>query len=100
MAEKIDTAGILSAVDLVQLVGRYCELTRKGNEYVTRCIDHAPDNNPSFYVSPQKGFAHCFACGAHYDAIAFVMRMEGCAFQAACSKLTNGGLNAPQPVTL
>lgn len=98
MSEQFDASAINHSTDLVALVGRYCELTKRGTEYVTRCVDHSPDNNPSMYVSPQKGFVHCFSCGFHADAIAFLMRVENIAFPDACKRLTNGGMNALPPV--
>ena len=98
MADRIDAAGIASSVNLVELVSRYRELTRNGNEYVAKCVDHAPDNNPSMTVSPAKGFVHCFSCGFHADAIAFLMHMERCTFLEACAKLTNGGTASLPPV--
>ncbi|MBN8921606.1 MAG: DNA primase [Rhodanobacter sp. 68-29] len=88
----INTAQILQRVDLKDLVERHgVELKKSGREWIGLCPFHT-DTTPSFTVVPEKGFVHCFACGAHYDAIGFVMQMDGEDFVTACHKL--GGSDA------
>lgn len=78
---------ILAQVDLHQLVVRHgVELKKAGKEYTGLCPFHS-ERSPSFTVSPAKGFVHCFGCGAHYDAIGFVMAMDGVDFATACHQL-------------
>ncbi|WP_235872499.1 CHC2 zinc finger domain-containing protein [Pseudoxanthomonas winnipegensis] len=83
---RIDTAAVLAGVDIVQVVGAYVQLKKDGKEYRGRCPFH-DERTPSFYVSPAKGFAHCFGCGAHYDAIGFLMAYESLTFPQACGRL-------------
>lgn len=83
----INVASIRARVDLVELVQRFgIELRRAGSEYQGLCPFHS-ERTPSFHVVPAKGFVYCFGCGAHYDAIGFVMAMEGYDFPTACHKL-------------
>lgn len=83
----IDVESIVARVDLVDLVERFnVELKRAGSEFEGLCPFHS-ERTPSFRVVPTKGFVHCFGCGAHYDAIGFVMEMDRCDFVTACHKL-------------
>lgn len=83
---KIDIDKLLAGVDLHEVVSRYVPLKKDGREYKGRCPFH-DERTPSFYVIPRKGFVHCFGCGAHHDAIGFLMHMTGCDFRAACAQL-------------
>lgn len=65
----------MAAADLVAIIGKRIELKRAGNEYAALCPFHS-ENSPSFTVAPEKGFYHCFGCGAHGNAINFVMRFD------------------------
>lgn len=85
-AKRIDTEALRASVDIAEVVGRYMSLKRDGKEYKGCCPFH-DEKTPSFYVSPVKGFVHCFGCGAHFDVIGFVMRYENIAFDAACERL-------------
>jgi DNA primase len=82
----IDADKIRRETDLAELVGRYVKLSKSGKEWRAKCPFH-DERSASFYVSPAKGFAHCFGCGAHHDAIGFLMHMTGCDFRAACAQL-------------
>lgn len=87
---RVDTAALLSATDLVSLVGQYgVKLRRTGSEYEGLCPFHE-ERTPSFAVNPAKQFVHCFGCGAHHDAIGFVMAMTGKPFREACEQLWPG----------
>lgn len=87
--QRIDDAArklLCARVELHELVGRSVALKRAGKEYQARCPFH-DDSSPSFTVSPAKGFYHCFGCGAHGDAISWLMEHEGLEFVAACKLL-------------
>ncbi|MGH8032112.1 MAG: CHC2 zinc finger domain-containing protein [Luteimonas sp.] len=85
-AARIDTDALRASVDIVDVVGAYVKLKRDGSEWKGCCPFHQ-ERTPSFYVSPAKGFVHCFGCGAHHDVIAFVMRHDHLEFKEACEKL-------------
>ena len=85
-----------SRVSLADLVGKRVRLTRKGREYGGLCPFHN-EETPSFYVVEDKGFFHCFGCGAHGDAIGFVMRSENLDFIEAIERLAGiAGVAVPQ----
>ena len=75
-------------VGLVSLIGRRVKLTRKGREHSGLCPFHN-EKTPSFTVSEEKGFFHCFGCGAHGDVIGFVMRSENLSFPEAIERLAD-----------
>lgn len=77
---------LLSRVDIVEVVGQTVSLRRHGLNYFGRCPFHS-EKSPSFTVSPQKQFFHCFGCGAHGSALGFVMDHEGMSFPEAVRKL-------------
>ncbi len=58
----------------------------KGTEFVAICPFHS-ERTPSFTVARHKQFYHCFGCGAHGDAISFVMEYEGLSYGRACCKV-------------
>src|SRR5437667_6188945 len=85
-----------SRVPLADLVGRRLRLVRKGREHSGLCPFHN-EKTPSFYVVEDKGFFHCFGCGAHGDAIGFVMRADNLDFIEAVEKLAGeAGIAVPQ----
>src|SRR5919112_556530 len=85
-----------SRVSLADLVGRRVRLVRRGSEHSGLCPFHN-EKTPSFYVVEDKGFFHCFGCGAHGDAIGFVMRAENLDFIEAVERLAEeAGLAVPQ----
>ncbi len=78
-----------------EIVGRRLALTRAGREHKGLCPFHK-EKTPSFTVSDDKGFFHCFGCGAHGDVITFVMRAENLSFHEAIEKLAaEAGLEVP-----
>ncbi|MBI5162379.1 MAG: DNA primase [Magnetospirillum sp.] len=80
---------------LAGVVGRRVKLTKKGREYGGLCPFHN-EKTPSFTVNEDKGFFHCFGCGAHGDAIGFEMRLNHLSFTEAVEKLaTEIGLDVP-----
>src|SRR5512142_3090497 len=89
-----------SRVALGDLVGRRVRLARHGREYSGLCPFHN-EKTPSFYVVEDKGFFHCFGCGAHGDAIGFVMRADNLDFIEAVERLAgDAGIAVPQQTPL
>lgn len=86
MASRIDTADLLSRVDIVQVIDGYVPLTKSGAEYEACCPFHT-EATPSFKVSPSKQFYNCFGCGANGDAIKFLTEYKGVSFIDACREL-------------
>ena len=83
-------------VPLGDLVGRRVRLTRRGREQAGLCPFHN-EKTPSFYVVEDKGFFHCFGCGAHGDAIGFIMRADNLDFIEAVERLAGeAGLAVPK----
>ena len=82
-------------IGLVSVVGRRVKLVRAGREMKGCCPFHN-EKTPSFYVNEDKGFYHCFGCGAHGDAIGFVMAQDGLTFiEAVKSLAAEAGLSVP-----
>ncbi len=80
---------------LPEIIGRKVKLTRRGREYVGLCPFHN-EKTPSFTVNEDKGFFHCFGCGAHGDVIGFVMREANMSFPEAVERLAGeAGLAVP-----
>src|SRR5260370_38822725 len=85
-----------SRVRLGDLVGRRGGLTGRGREQAGLCPFHN-EKTPSFYVVEDKGFFHCFGCGAHGDAIGFLMRADNLDFIEAVERLAGeAGIAVPQ----
>jgi DNA primase len=85
-----------SRVSLADLIGRRVRLVRRGREHSGLCPFHN-EKTPSFYVVEDKGFFHCFGCGAHGDAIGFVMRADNLNFVEAVERLAGeAGIAVPQ----
>jgi len=83
-------------LSLVAVVGRRVKLTRKGREHSGLCPFHN-EKSPSFTVNEDKGFFHCFGCGAHGDVIAFEMRAANIGFPEAVERLAaEAGLDVPR----
>ena len=83
-------------VGLVDLIARRVKLVHRGREHTGLCPFHN-EKSPSFTVSEDKGFYHCFGCGAHGDAVGFVMRTENLSFVEAVNRLAgDAGLEIPK----
>ncbi|HSK42179.1 MAG TPA: DNA primase, partial [Arenibaculum sp.] len=83
-------------ITLSDVVGRRIRLIRAGREFKAPCPFHN-EKTPSFYVNDQKGFFHCFGCGAHGDVLGFVMRNDNLGFMEAVELLAGeAGLQVPQ----
>ena len=78
------------------VVGRRVKLSRAGREMKGCCPFHN-EKSPSFFVNDDKGFYHCFGCGAHGDVIRFVVEQEGLGFIDAVKSLAQeAGLAMPE----
>ncbi len=87
---------LLARVDIVQVIDARVPLKKKGREYAACCPFHG-EKTPSFYVSPQKQFYHCFGCGAHGTAIGFLMEYERLSFPEAVEALAESvGMAVPR----
>ncbi|WP_019589807.1 MULTISPECIES: DNA primase [unclassified Thioalkalivibrio] len=99
MAGRIPQAFIdelLERTDIVEVVRRRVSLKKAGSEYAACCPFHG-EKTPSFYVSPQKQFYHCFGCGVHGTAIGFLMDYENLSFPEAVEQLAEqAGLEVPR----
>ncbi|MBR2429390.1 MAG: DNA primase [Alistipes sp.] len=78
--ETIDR--IYAAVNIVDIVGDYVTLKRKGVNYEACCPFHQ-EKTPSFKVSPARGIYKCFGCGKSGNAINFVMESENATYPEA-----------------
>jgi DNA primase len=98
MAGKIPRAFIedlVARIDLVDLIDARIPLKRSGANYSARCPFHS-EKTPSFSVSREKQFYHCFGCGAHGNAINFLMEYDRLSFLEAVEWLADSaGLSVP-----
>lgn len=94
-AQRLDDATVeraRSAQSLVGLVARRVKLQRAGRGWKGLCPFH-DEKSPSFTVSDEKGFYHCFGCGAHGSAIDWMIEAEGAGgFREAVQALLGGSL--------
>ncbi len=87
---------LLARVDIVDVVGRSVKLRKSGANFVGLCPFHG-EKTPSFSVSPQKQFYHCFGCGAHGTAIGFLMEHGGLGYVDAIEELARSvGVEVPR----
>ena len=66
---------IVARADIVDLINARVPLKKAGREYKACCPFHS-EKSPSFWVSPEKQFFHCFGCGAHGSVIGFLIQYE------------------------
>ena len=79
---------------LAPLIGRRARLERAGRQWKACCPFHN-EKSPSLYIWDDH--YHCFGCGAHGDAISFVMQSEGAGFMEAIERLAaEAGLEVPR----
>ena len=90
---------VIARTDIVDIVGRHVALRKGGANLLGLCPFHG-EKSPSFTVSPAKQFYHCFGCGAHGDAIRFLMEHAGLGFIDAVKELAQQvGLQVPEAQT-
>jgi DNA primase len=86
---------LLARTDIVELIGTRVPLKKSGREYKACCPFHT-EKTPSFWVSPDKQFYHCFGCGKHGTVLGFLMDHDHMAFPEAVEELaTRLGLEVP-----
>ncbi|MTW21887.1 DNA primase [Allochromatium palmeri] len=86
---------LLVRTDIVDVIGSRLQLRKAGREFQSRCPFHE-EKTPSFSVSPDKQFYHCFGCGAHGTAIGFLMEYDHLPFREAVEELAErAGLEIP-----
>src|SRR5436190_1969350 len=82
---------------LSSIIAPSVKLIRAGREWKACCPFHN-EKSPSFYVNDDKGFYHCFGCGAHGDAIRWLTEQRGLGFMDAVKELAGeAGLELPAP---
>ena len=83
-------------LDIVDVVGQYVRLTKKGDGYWGLCPFHH-EKTPSFHVSPDRRIFHCFGCNKGGGAVRFVMEIENLPFHEAVAKLAaQAGMELPE----
>lgn len=85
IAEEI-IQDILRQADIVDIISDYVQLKKSGRNYVGLCPFHS-EKTPSFSVSAEKQFYHCFGCSASGNALSFLMNIEGYTFPQAVYEL-------------
>lgn len=86
---------IRARLSLSDIVSRRVKLQQRGREHTGLCPFHN-EKSPSFTVSNDKNFFHCFGCGAHGDVIGYLMRIDGVSFPEAVERLAaEAGLEVP-----
>ena len=88
---------VRARIGLANLIGRRVRLSKRGREHVGLCPFHK-EKTPSFTVNEDKGFYHCFGCGAHGTHFDFVMQTEGLRFPEAVERLA-ADAGVPMPVS-
>jgi len=86
LQKSSDVENVLSATDVVSLIGRYITLKKAGTSYKGLCPFHK-EKTPSFVVNPQKQIYYCFGCGKGGDAINFLTSYEKMPFREALETL-------------
>jgi len=87
---------LMGRTDIVEVINARVPLKKAGREYKACCPFHG-EKTPSFTVSPNKQFYHCFGCGAHGTALGFLMDFEHLSFPEAVEELASlAGLEVPR----
>ena len=79
---------LIARADIVEIIGTRVPLRKAGREYKACCPFH-DEKSPSFSVSPDKQFYHCFGCGAHGTALGFLMEYDRLPFPEAVEDLAD-----------
>ena len=86
---------LIARADIVEVIASKLQLKKAGKEYKACCPFHG-EKTPSFWVSPEKQFYHCFGCGAHGTALGFLMEHDKLTFPEAVEDLAARlGLDVP-----
>ncbi|MDF9393018.1 MULTISPECIES: DNA primase [Methylococcus] len=87
---------LIARIDIVDLIDARVPLKKSGSNFMARCPFHS-EKTPSFSVSREKQFYHCFGCGAHGNAISFLMDYERQSFPEAVETLAAlAGIDLPK----
>ena len=87
---------LLEKANIVDVIGNYIKLEKKGNDYWARCPFHS-EKTSSFSVSENKQFYYCFGCGAHGNAIGFVMDYSNKTYPESIETIANSlGMDIPR----
>src|SRR6202451_961804 len=87
---------IVARSDIVDIIGSRVALKKSGREFKACCPFHS-EKSPSFWVSPEKQFYHCFGCGARGTVVGFLMQYEKLGFVHAVADLAQrAGLELPR----
>lgn len=79
-----------------QVIGKRIPVKKHGREHQALCPFHK-EKSPSFTINDDKGFYHCFGCGAHGDSIEFIRRHEHTSYREAVEKLAReSGIPLPE----
>ncbi len=88
---------VRARADIVEIIGAQVRLRRTGRNFVGLCPFHN-EKTPSFSVNAERGFFHCFGCGAGGTVFDFVMRVEGLTFLETLQSLARRyGITLPEP---
>ena len=82
MIDRQTVDRIYAAANIVEIIGDYVTLKKKGVNYQACCPFHQ-EKTPSFVVSPTKGVYKCFGCGKGGNAVTFIMEQEGISYPEA-----------------
>ncbi|MBR6412524.1 MAG: DNA primase [Alphaproteobacteria bacterium] len=83
-------------IPLSTLIGKKVKLTRRGHEYTGLCPFHK-EKTASFTINDEKGFYHCFGCGAHGDIFTYLVEAEKMPFMEAVEHLASmAGVKMPE----
>jgi DNA primase catalytic core len=86
MATQDEVRLILERTEIIDLIGEDIELRKAGKDFQALCPFH-DEKTPSFTVAQDKQFYHCFGCGAHGDAIAWLVEYKRLPFLDALHEL-------------
>ena len=87
---------LITRVDIVELIDERVPLKKAGKDYKANCPFHE-EKTPSFTVSSDKQFYHCFGCGVHGTAIGFLMEYDHMSFPEAVEELARrAGVEIPR----
>jgi DNA primase len=87
---------LITRADIVEVIGQRIQLKKAGREFKAVCPFH-DEKSASFTVVPNKGFYHCFGCGAHGTALGFLMEYDHMDFVEAVESLAHSmGMEVPR----
>jgi len=99
MAERIPEdilTDIRARISIVEVISAHVALRKVGRNYTGLCPFHN-ESTPSFSVNEERGFFHCFGCGASGNVFSFLTRIEGVSFPEAVRRLAaKAGVTLPQ----